>query len=325
MAFRVELAFRRAAEPLIPTDTSVLVAVSGGSDSVALLDLLDRLAASRNLRLTVAHLDHDLRRGSRADRSFVAGVARERSLPCVSERHDVRGLRRKDESLEEAARRVRREFLLRAAREAGCGRIATGHNLDDQAETILMRLVRGAGATALTGMAANGPGPFVRPLLGLEKKELQSYLTRRGLSHREDPTNEDLRFDRNRVRRRIMPVLCESLNPRSARHLVKAAARLREDAVFLDELARIQLARHTRSHRANRLTLDADGLAREPDPIAKRLARLALQQAGADPRRIASRHVDALLDLASGGSGRSVDLPSRLRAHRAPGRLILER
>jgi tRNA(Ile)-lysidine synthase len=325
MALRVELAFRRAAEPLIPEGARLLVAVSGGSDSMALLDLLDRLAPSRSLRLTVAHLDHDFRRGSKADRTFVERASRERSIECVSERLDVASLRRRDESLEEAARRVRRAFLLRTAKQARCELIATGHNLDDQAETILMRLVRGAGARALTGMASSGPGPFVRPLLGLEKQDLRDYLTRRRLAHREDSSNRDLRFDRNRVRQRILPMLCENLNPRSARHLVKAADRLREDAVFLDEIARDRLARHTRSRRSNRLTLDAEGMALEPDPIAKRLARIALQQAGADPRRVTSRHVDSLLDLASGDSGRSVDLPGRIRARRGRSRLILER
>jgi len=185
--------------------------------------------------------------------------------------------------------------------------------------------VRGAGATALTGMADNGPGPFVRPLLGLDKDELRRYLVLRGVPYREDPTNRDMRFDRNRVRKLILPVLCDSLNPRAARALVKAAARLREDAVFLDDLARRRLSRLTESHVSGRLTLDARRLAREPEPIAKRLARLVLQRAGADPRRIASRHVDSLLDLASGAAGRSVDLPGRLRAHRARNDLIVEK
>jgi len=325
VAYRVELAFRRAVEPLLPRDAAVLAAVSGGCDSIALLDLLARYAASRNLRLSVAHLDHGLRRGSRSDRLFVERVARTLGLPCQSERVATADLRRRDESLEEAARRLRLGFLRRAAREAGCKRIATGHNLDDQAETILMRLVRGAGATALTGMALEGPGPFVRPLLGLTREDLSSYLSRRGVAYREDPTNRDLRFDRNRVRLRVLPFLREHLNPRAARHLVKAAERLREDAVFLDEMAERRLARIAGSDSAGVVTLEAAKLAGQPAPVAKRMARLLLHRAGVDPRRVATRHVDALLDLASGGSGRSLDLPGRVQARRVRKRLVLEK
>jgi tRNA(Ile)-lysidine synthase len=183
---------------------------------VALLHLLRR-CGGRGLRVTVAHLDHGLRRGSREDRRFVERLAREAGLPCVADRREVPALRQRDESPEEAARRVRRTFLLEAARSTGCRRIATGHTLDDQAETILMRLVRGAGPRALAGMARRGPGPFVRPLLGLERAELREYLRRHGLPFREDPTNRDLRFDRNRVRRLVLPLLAETLNPRAAR------------------------------------------------------------------------------------------------------------
>ena len=158
MADRVELAFRRAALRLIPDRTEVLVAVSGGADSVALLHLLHKFAGRRAMGVQVAHLDHALRRGSRTDRRFVEQLARRLALPCIADRREVSALRRRDESPEEAARRVRWEFLNEAAIRAGCRCIATGHTLDDQAETILMRLVRGAGATALTGMAESGPG-----------------------------------------------------------------------------------------------------------------------------------------------------------------------
>jgi len=324
VAYRVELAFRRVAEPLLPRNTTLLAAVSGGCDSMALLDLLARYAPGRKMQLTVAHLDHGLRRGSRSDRIFVERAARALNLPFRSDRVETDDLRRRDESLEEAARRVRLDFLRRAAREAGCERIATGHTMDDQAETILMRLVRGAGATALTGMAVEGPGPFVRPLLGLTREELSSYLSRRGLEYREDPTNRDLRFDRNRVRLRVLPFLREHLNPRAARHLVKAAERLREDAVFLDAMAERRLLRIVQTDGTGRVTLEASSLAGQPAPIAKRMARLILQRAGVDPRRVATRHVDSLLDLASGGSGRSLDLPGRVRARRVRQRLILE-
>jgi tRNA(Ile)-lysidine synthase len=314
---RVELEFRRAASRLLSDGSAVLAAVSGGGDSVALLHLLHRYASGRGLRPAVAHLDHGLRRGSKADRRFVERLAADLGYPCIAERREVGKLRRKGESPEEAARRVRRAFLLEAARRAGSERIATGHTLDDQAETVLMRLVRGAGATALTGMAVSGPGPFVRPLLGLEREDLRAYLRRRGLECREDPSNRDLRFDRNRVRRLVLPVLRESLNPRAARHLVKAAGLIREDALFLDGLAEAALAELCRRGPGGSVELDARGLAEAPPPLGKRVARQALRAAGADARRLGTRHIDALLDLAAGGSGRRLDLPGGLVARKA--------
>jgi tRNA(Ile)-lysidine synthase len=316
MVRRIELDFHRSAGRLIPEGSSVLAAVSGGGDSVALLHLLVRYARGRNVALTVGHLDHGLRRGSRADRKFVEKLARELSLPCLSDRRQVAALRRKGESPEEAARRVRRAFLLEAAARAGAGLIATGHTLDDQAETVLMRLVRGAGAKALTGMAESGPGPFVRPLLEIERDRLRAYLDRRGLDHREDPSNRDMRFDRNRVRRLVLPVLREALNPQAARHLVKAARRFREDASFLDELAEQSFERALRKSAEGRLELEAAALAEAPPPIANRVARRALLLAGADARRLATRHIDGLIGLAGGPGGRELHLPGPLVARR---------
>jgi tRNA(Ile)-lysidine synthase len=321
---RVELDFHEAARALIPDGTRLLVAASGGGDSVALLRLLQRSAPSRRLRLVVGHLDHALREDSGDDRRFVEELAGSLGLACRAERRDVAALRRADESPEEAARRVRRQFLIEAADRSGCSLIATGHTLDDQAETVLMRLVRGAGATALTGMAAHGPGPFVRPLLAIERAALRGWLSRRELAWRDDPTNEDLRFDRNRVRRRVLPLLNDALNPRAARHLVQAAQRFREDAEHLDSAARTILESVAARDGEGRLQLDAGRLGELAPVLAQRVARLALIDAGADARRVGSRHVAALLDLARGGNRRRADLPG-LRARRDRTSLFLEK
>jgi tRNA(Ile)-lysidine synthase len=316
MVRRIELDFHHAAERLIPDGSSVLAAVSGGGDSVALLHLLVRYARGRDLTLAVGHLDHGLRRGSRTDRKFVEKLARRLGLPCLSDRRELDSLRRKGESPEEASRRVRRAFLTEAAARAGADVVATGHTLDDQAETVLMRLVRGAGAKALTGMAESGPGPFVRPLLGIERDRLRTYLERRGLEFREDPSNRDMRFDRNRVRRLVLPVLREALNPQAARHLVKAAQRFREDASHLDELADLAFERAVRRSSKDKLELEAEPLAKAPPPIANRIARRAILSMGADARRLAARHIDGLIDLATGPGGRELHLPGRLVARR---------
>ncbi len=324
MADGVELAFIRAFDDLVPKDSSLLVAVSGGGDSMALLDLVRRVAPRRGVQLTVGHLDHCMRPDSNIDREFVEHQAADHGIRFETERRDVPELRHRSESPEEAARRIRRTFLIETARRCQCDRIATGHNLDDQAETILMRLVRGAGATALTGIASEGPGPFVRPLLGIERCELREYLQRRNVPFVEDSSNDDLRFDRNRARHLAIPMLGQTLNPRAARHLVKAAARFREDALLLDEIAAVACDRLARKGPADCWVVDSQELGQLAPPIAKRVAHRLLQLAGADARRIASSHVDALLDLARGGRGRRLDLPGGLSARREEQRLVLE-
>jgi len=316
----LEIAFHSAARGLLPERSHVLVAVSGGGDSVALLHLLHRFAARRRIDLTVAHLDHALRRGSAGDARFVAGLAASLGLPVVSERRVVAALRRKDESPEEAARRVRRAFLLETAAAQGAVAIATGHTQDDQAETILMRLARGAGPSAFTAMAPAGPGPFVKPLLGLERDALRRWLKRKRLPFRDDPSNASLAFDRNRVRRLVVPTLAKAVNPAAARHLVEAASRLREDAACLDAMARDRFESMAR-HRADVLAVPAAALAALPKALATRVAHLALIAAGCDPRRISSRQVDAVVALASARPGSSLDLAGRIGASRRSGLL----
>jgi tRNA(Ile)-lysidine synthase len=323
MADRIELQFRRTIAELLPDRSTVLAAVSGGGDSVALLHLLQRTSRGGRCRLMVAHLDHGLRRGSRSDRRFVEELAEELSVECIADRREVPRLRRRDESPEEAARRVRREFLLEAASLSGANLVATGHTMDDQAETILMRLVRGAGTTALTGMVEDGPAPFVRPLLRFEGSDLRAWLDRNGLEYREDPSNRSLQFDRNRVRRLVLPMLAETLNPRAARHLVKAAAGIRDDTLYLDGLALELADRLTRIDRAGRLIIDVNGL-REIHPVlARRLVRIALERAGSDPRRLGSRHVEALLGLIDAPGRSEIHLPGCMQARKTKARIVI--
>lgn len=270
--------------------------------------------------MVVAHLDHALRRGSRADRNFVERRARDLGLEVYAERRDVAKARRRDESPEEAARRVRREFLVQTGRRANCDGIVTGHTLDDQAETVLMRLARGAGAAGLAGIPELS-GPFVRPLLGLERAALRAWLGRRGTEWREDPSNRDLRFDRNRVRRRLIPLLEQHLNPRAAKNLAQAARALREDSDYLDGLAEQHLDSLGRTDRRGWPVLRVAEL-RSLDPvIARRVALLALRRAGIDGRRIGRKHVESLLDLCGPRGNREIHLPGKRTARRTRGEI----
>ena len=310
MASPLELAFRRAAKRLIDVDQRWVAAVSGGADSIALLHLLSRLFRDRGDRLIVAHLDHGLRRGSVTDRRFVARRADELGLESVSERREVNDRRRRDESLEEAARRERRDFLERVRITSGAHGILTGHTIDDQAETVLMRLARGAGPEALTGIAEEA-GRFVRPLLGLERAALRDWLEHHQIDWREDPSNKDRRFDRNRLRMEVVPLLERALNPRAARNIASAAATLREDAAFLNDWAEREFERLKRVDRAGRLLLSRTALRELPPVLARRVSLFALQAASIDPRRITRRHLEALIDLAEPPGNRLIHLPQK--------------
>jgi len=241
----------------------VVVGCSGGGDSMALLHLLHRLSPRRRPALIVAHLDHGIRRGSKTDAAFVRRAAAALDLPFVGERREVPRLRRRGESPEEGARRVRRAFLLEAVARHGASKLALGHTLDDQAETIVMRLARGAGPTALLGMREAGPGPIVRPLLDIERESLRAWLARRRIAFRDDPSNDSLRFTRNRVRRLVMPVLAAKINAKAARHIVEGMRRLREDADYLDAAARAAVEAQGRA-----------ALATLPKPLAERVRHL---------------------------------------------------
>ena len=322
MSRRVELAFRRAADDLLPSGTHTVVAVSGGADSVALLHLLARRSRSVDTSLTVAHLDHGLRADSDEDRRFVEALADSLDLPCRSVRREVPAMRRADESPEEAARRVRREFLREARREVDADVVATAHTLDDQAETILMRWIRGAGPTALAGMRVRGPGRFVRPLLAIPRADVVAFLEAHGFPWREDPSNADERFDRNRLRRRILPLVRQTLNPRAAERIVAAAAHAREDAELLDALAGERFDACARFE-DDALRLPLDVLEALPLPLRRRVLHRALATVGTDPRRVTARHVEALDRLRDAQGGRRVELPGGRSAERRGRDLIL--
>ncbi|MBM3875289.1 MAG: tRNA lysidine(34) synthetase TilS [Verrucomicrobia bacterium] len=206
---------------LLRDGQSVLVAVSGGVDSMVLLDVLHRLAPKHGWKLTVAHFNHLLRgRASDGDEKFVKAAAAERGLPFVSDRRNVRARQRMSKlSLEMAAREVRHVFLAREARSSGCAAIALAHHADDQAELFLIRLLRGAGGQGLGGMKWSSPSPMrernrlVRPLLDVRKADLLTHARRNHIRFREDASNRSPDILRNRIRHELLPLLARKYQP----------------------------------------------------------------------------------------------------------------
>ncbi|MGI5843642.1 MAG: tRNA lysidine(34) synthetase TilS [Candidatus Xenobium sp.] len=304
---------------LIPAGSHCLVALSGGGDSVALLLLLVELRHCLGLSLTAAHLDHGLRQESGADRDFVRDLCRRLRIPLTCTRADIRELAvSRNLSIEVAGRKARYRFLRRTALRSGCQVILTGHTADDQAETILLRLVSGTGLRGLAGIQARRRDGVVRPLLPFTRQELRDWLTRAGHPWREDPTNQVADAPRTRIRLLLMPML-KAWNPKILQALGRLAQQAREDEVCLDGLARPLLRSAHRRPEALILGLpELQGL--EP-PVRWRALRRALTHLGC---RLEARHRDLLEDLLSGPSGRSLDLPGGRRARLLGRELHLE-
>jgi tRNA(Ile)-lysidine synthase len=208
---------------------SVLAAVSGGVDSMALLHGLHQLAPRHGWRLMVAHFNHQLRGAeSEADEALVRQTAEQLGRPCFVGRADVKAFAREHKlSIEMAARQLRHEFLARTAREQDCHNVALAHHADDQAELFFLRLLRGAGPEGLAGMEwenlspANASVHLIRPLLGCLKSELRQYVREQGVAYREDASNQCLDFLRNRIRHKLLPLLTRDYQPALAQNLIR--------------------------------------------------------------------------------------------------------
>ncbi len=320
-------------DALIPPGARVLTACSGGGDSVALAALLCELERATDWSVAgLLHVNHGLRGASAdEDEAFCRRLAGELDVPVTVERADVAARARAERiSVEAAGHRIRYELFERMVREGTADLVATAHTRDDQAETVLLRLIRGAGPAGLAGIRPHS-GPVVRPLLDVRRQELRDYLRRRGLSHREDPSNRDERVLRNRVRHRLIPFLAEHFSPAIADVLARGAAIARHDADWIDEAANAAAVEIVQC-REGCLDVDADLLASGAPAIARRIARSALEQAG--DRRVGFGHVERLRRMADAGgtAPAAADFPgcrverdgSTLRLRRRAGRAAPE-
>lgn len=293
---------------LLKRGDRVLVGVSGGPDSMVLLQLLHSLAPRWGLELHAAHLHHGLRRGDAdRDRELARRVCRELKVPFASRKVDVRDLAaKKGLSLEDAARRARYALFSRVARRKGIGILALGHTADDQAETFLMRLLRGAGGRGLGCMAPSRPGngfTVVRPMLGVWKREVLSHARARGVPYRLDKSNRDLSFTRNRVRHRLIPYLERGYNPGIRETLRRCAEVVGAEHSHIENAARLFFSAEA-GKSGGRITLPVGEILELPRALAAEVVRLALATAGSPAAGYAD--LKAVLALCRGEGGRKV-------------------
>jgi len=300
----------------------VLVSCSGGPDSTCLLHALHRLRRLFRIRLVAFHFDHRLRPDSAEDAEYVRRQAGRLGVPAVVREAADRPA--KGQSVEAWARLARYGALTQAAVDEGAQVAALGHTVDDQAETVLLALVRGGGLDALAGMPAVGSVPplgfpAVRPLLETTRDEVEAFCRALRLRPREDPMNRDPRFLRARIRHEVLPLLEERLDRGVRGALARTAELIRADAEYVDAVADAA-ARRAVAVDETEIRLDVRALADLPDPIATRVVhgalRLAAATVGEWASDVASVHVRAVLDLARGRPGRTADLPAPLKARR---------
>jgi tRNA(Ile)-lysidine synthase len=319
---------------LVPAGARVAVALSGGPDSVALLHLLRDLESEGDLTVAgILHYNHQLRPAAEDDERFCRDLAGDLHLPIEVGRGDVRGeARARKRSVEDMARRLRYGFFEEAARRLRADAVAVGHSEDDQAETFLLRILRGSGTRGLGGIRPKA-GSIIRPLLETSRQRLREYVADRQLAFRDDETNLDLSIPRNRVRHELLPYLSREFSPGIVEVLAREASLAQVDEDHLQreaiELARtvvltltpIEQGPGAAADDASPAVLDADGLAAAPPAVGSRVGRLVLERLVGD-RFIGSDAVQRLLDLARGARGEAVSLPGIQARRRAAGRRI---
>lgn len=294
----------------------ILLGVSGGPDSIALLHMLVELSSRYDLSLAVAHLNHNLRpQTARREAAWVASAASRLGLPFFTATRDVERYRHDQRlSPEEAARQVRYEFLIRTARQQGYQRIAIGHQADDNAELVLMYLMRGSGSLGLAGIPPVRQNLIIRPLIRVTRQQILAYLSAHNLTYCTDHTNFDNSLTRNRVRNNLLPHLKQAYNPGIVQTLNRLAEIMRTEQDWTASLIDSVYRRVCAFSGPDRIQISIGQLVPEHVAVQRRILRQAIAAVKGDLRRISYGHIqDALALIASGSQYGSIDLPDKIR------------
>jgi tRNA(Ile)-lysidine synthase len=294
----------------------LLVAVSGGPDSVCLLHVLNAIKKDLGLKLHVVHLDHQLRSdASVADAQYVLDLCHKLGIPVTIEQRNVRLYQKEHKlSLEEAAREVRYGFFVEVAESIGAERVAVGHTLDDHVETVLLNLLRGTGTRGLRGLqpirhwqSSGRRLTIVRPLLAVSRKETTAYCRRHHLQQRIDVTNRSLALTRNRIRLKLLPLL-KSYNPDIIEALLRTARIASDDIAFLEQTA----DRHWRkiaSKEGEVIVIRKSALLKLPPGLQRLVLRRGIEDVLGTLKDIEARHIEEMMSLLSKSAGKRINLP----------------
>ena len=311
-------------EALLSAGCHVVVGVSGGADSTALLLGLIELAEQFSITVSALHVHHGIRgEEAQRDQAFVAHLCAQLAVPCRIVYCDVPKLAKQmGMTWEEAGRMVRHDSLKKEAAKYAQGYVALAHHREDQAETVIFRLCRGTGIRGLTAMRPKR-GIVIRPLLYCTRAQIEAFLAERGQSYCTDSTNEEEQYTRNRIRRQVLPLL-EQIHPQAIRHIAQAADHLAQENDFLEQLAREALVRLKKEINPG-ISLQQEVLGKMHPALCRRVLQLALREVGADGENFGAVHWEKLLAFIQASTGKTLDLPGGFTARTSYGQLVLER
>lgn len=313
---------------MVQKSDAILAAVSGGPDSVAMVRVLLFLANSRNLTIGIAHLNHDLRgEESQRDEAFVREWAQKLGVPFYCKTVDVLALAKKEHlSIEEAGRNARYDFFVQTADTHGYTKIATGHTLDDNAEQVLMNLLRGSGPKGLCGIPPVRGNRFIRPLIKLSKAQILTFLKDKNQAFVTDSSNTDESYLRNKIRHNLIPRLEQQFNPEIKISLDRLSHILRQEEDFLTDQAARALNRCTARQTKTFVALSIPELVPHHPALVNRVLRLSIGLVKQDLRRITLTHIQDILTLMDRSeSGKSLDLPGQIRVYRTGETLCIQK
>ena len=311
---------------MLPLNARVVVGVSGGPDSVALLHLLFRLKSKYNLKLWASCLNHQLR-GEEADKEVerVKGFASQLGIPVILESFNVALLAKEEKlSLEEAARRVRYDFFERAAKRVKADKIALGHTASDQIETFLMRMIRGSGLDGLSGIPPVR-GKIIRPLIEIFREETENYCQKNSLYICIDSSNKKTYFLRNKIRLHLIPYLCKKYNPRLIKSLFHTSEILREENFYLKEKSEEEFKSLLKKKDEKCIVLNGEKLSQLHLALQRRVLRKAIQQMKGDLKGVAFEHIASILKLDERKGCKQLDIPGGVVAQREYKNLLIKK
>jgi tRNA(Ile)-lysidine synthase len=312
---------------LLSNGDTVIVGVSGGPDSVALIHVLHALRHQLGLQLHIAHFNHALRKSSNADQNFVERLAKRLNLPCTIASWNNAKSNGKG-SLEELAREQRLKFLTRLAKKKSAQAIALAHTDNDLAETVLMRILRGSGLKGIRGILPKREIQrcvFIRPFLGIKRLDIGNYLEKNRISYRIDPTNKQTKFYRNKIRHNLLPLLEKEYNKNTQGVLSKLSNQITIDYDYIELQARKlynKQVTHSRNYKNIRINLGS--LEKQHASMQRMLIRLCIEQLKGDTNRLTLTHIKEIEDLIyNRPAGALVHLPDEISVHKDRDDLIL--
>lgn len=296
--------------------SSILVAVSGGADSVCLLHVLSRIRKSNRFKIYAAHLNHQIRGiEADADEAYVKSLCKKLNIKCFVSSVDIPTLSKELKiSEEEAGRKARYEFFAQIAEKNKIAYIATAHNKNDQAETVFMRMIRGTGLTGLSGIKYKREDGVIRPLLGVSREEIEGYCRSAGLKFRTDSTNNDNNYTRNKIRNVILPMIEQELNPNATESLANLAGMLAEDALFIDSYTKRlyeRLSPPVMKDEFKAIHINSIKLINSSSIISRVIILCAKDEMGND-YYLEKKHVSSIIDMLDDDGGNVANFPKGL-------------